>query len=286
MTIGYSSALLHWLEQEGYGSIASAFPQGGGSINESSILTTNSGQQFFLKQNTNAPQEMFAIEARSLTMIAASRSLPVPEPYYWDGHCLLMELVLPGTKSDSYWEQFGEQLATMHQHTRDVFGLEFQTYCGTTLQANGQMADGHQFFAENRLLAVGEMALNGGLLNQKDRDALERLCRRLPSLVPTQPASLIHGDLWSGNAHTSPTGHPVLIDPALYFGWREADIAMTQLFGGFPEAFYQSYQAAWPMEKDWLQRSEIYNLFHLLNHLNLFGSGYLSQTRAIIAKYS
>lgn len=285
MFIHSDSGIQGWLNSQGHGKITACHPQSGGSINEAAMLATTSGQQFFLKHNPAAPTDMFGAEAKSLAVIAASDSLPAPKPYYWDKQYLLMELMTPGTRIKTYWQQFGQQLATMHRHTNNAFGLDFNTYCGTTLQPNTFTQEGHQFFAENRLLPLGEKAVSNGYLNGHDNRALEQLCSRLPQLIPDQPASLIHGDLWSGNAHTSSSGHPVLIDPALCFGWREADIAMTCLFGGFPEAFYQSYHASWPLEKGWRDRCDIYNLFHLLNHLNLFGSGYLGQVQRIINKY-
>ena len=129
-------------------------------------------------------------------------------------------------------------------------------------------------------MAVDNRALDIGAANQ-----IERLCTKLQKLVPYQPASLIHGDLWSGNAHVGPEGEPVLIDPAAYWGWAEAELGMTKLFGGFPNSFYQSYINCNPLEKGWESRLDLYNIYHLLNHLNLFGGGYLGQVMAAVKKY-
>jgi protein-ribulosamine 3-kinase len=286
MTNNFSTGLQNWLEGQESGTIINSAVQTGGCINDAYTVATENGQKFFIKQNRHAPEAMFDSEAKSLKLLATSHSLSVPEPFYWDNECLLMEYIEPGPKKTNYWEEFGVKLAAMHQTTRNSFGLEFQTYCGTTPQTNNYQANGYLFFTEQRLLPLANKARVNGYFKNEDATALERLCSRLPELIPIQPASLIHGDLWAGNAHVTPSGEPALIDPALYFGWREAEIAMTCLFGGFPNTFYQAYQQTWPLEKGWEQRTTIYNLYHLLNHLNLFGSGYLSQVRQLLKPFS
>jgi len=277
--------LEQWLEKHGSGAIKSVYGKAGGSINEAWAIITTSGDKFFVKQHRSAPLSMFESEARSLQIIASSNTLPVPQPYFWDDEYLLMEFIEPGPKQANYWQEFGFRLASMHQNTQEFFGLNFKTYCGTTEQNNTRQKDGYQFFAGQRLLSQGFNAHANGHLTTADINALEHLCKLLPALIPEQPASLIHGDLWSGNAHSTATGNPMLIDPALYYGWREADLAMTRLFGGFPKIFYDAYNEAWPLEHDWQQRFDIYNLYHLLNHLNLFGKGYLTQTRQVLKQY-
>jgi len=124
------------------------------------------------------------------------------------------------------------------------------------------------------------------MLDRDDVDQLERLITKLPELLPEQAPSLIHGDLWQGNVHCNASGKPVLIDPACYWGWREADIAMTRLFSPLPDAFYQHYNQLMPMENGWKQRMPIYNVYHLLNHLNLFGKSYLSEIRQIVRRFT
>ncbi len=277
--------LNQWLLQNGDGELQSEIHLGGGCINQASAIQTQCGKVYFLKQNALAPVGIFASEARSLALLAASKTLRVPKVHYQDDTCLLLEYLPPGRRQPDYWEQFGSSLAYMHRNLSPTFGLEFQTFCGTTPQPNPPMSNGYEFFREHRLLMQGRLALDSGLCNQNDIATLERLGNRLPGLIPEQPASLLHGDLWSGNAHTGPEGEPVLIDPALYYGWREAELGMTALFGGFPETFYAAYQQVWPLEPGWRRRLEIYNLYHLLNHLNLFGGRYLGQVRAVLKRY-
>ncbi len=286
MATSIGAAVSKRLRLEGRGNLVGGRSTGGGCINNAMIISTDKDEQFFLKQNSRAHADMFASEAQSLLLIRESDSLHAPQPFYWDADFLLMEVVIPGPKQSDYWEKFGAGLAAMHQSTSPSFGLDFGTYCGTTLQPNERLTDGYRFYAEKRLLMQGQLAEQNGFFSSADHAALESLCRRLPDIVPKQPASLIHGDLWSGNAHTNSIGEPVLIDPALYFGWREADLAMTKLFGGFPDRFYAAYNEAWPMETGWQERFVLYNLYHIINHLNLFGSGYLHQARSILRQYS
>ncbi|OZG74607.1 hypothetical protein BTA51_06335 [Hahella sp. CCB-MM4] len=279
------SGLESWLQNNEKGCLRERESVGGGCINDTGVVRTDKGESFFLKHNRNAHESMFECEAKSLKIMADTDAIRIPRAYYYDDHCLLLEYLEPGKRKDNYWELFGQQLAAMHRHTAPEFGLDFATFCGTTLQPNSWIRDGYHFFAAQRLMMQGKLAHEQGYLKRGDMEQLERICHRLPSLVPEQPASLVHGDLWSGNAHTGPEGEPVLIDPALYFGWREAELGMTALFGGFPEAFYQAYDEAWPLETGWRERLPLYNLYHLLNHLNLFGGGYLSQVCGVLRRF-
>jgi fructosamine-3-kinase len=146
--------------------------------------------------------------------------------------------------------------------------------------------DGHRFFAERRLLYQARLAERRGLLGREQVRQAERLAARLPELIPEQPASLIHGDLWSGNTITDAAGNPALIDPAAYYGWAEAELAMTALFGAFPAGFYQAYAERRTLEPGFRQRFPIYNLYHLFNHLNLFGGGYRGEVLSILRHYT
>jgi protein-ribulosamine 3-kinase len=148
------------------------------------------------------------------------------------------------------------------------------------------MGDGYQFFGEQRLLFQARLANRRGLLGKEQMEQVERLAAHLSQLIPSQPASLIHGDLWGGNAITNQRGEPVLIDPATHYGWAEAELAMTALFGSFPDVFYKAYQEVRTLDADFQGRFPIYNLYHLLNHLNLFGSSYLGQVLQILRRFS
>jgi fructosamine-3-kinase len=156
---------------------------------------------------------------------------------------------------------------------------------GLTPQPNGWLDDGYAFFGERRLKFQGDLARRHGLLDSSNYQLLITLISHLSTLIPTQPASLSHGDLWSGNIHNGPQGEPVLIDPAAHYGWAEAELAMMTLFGSLPEAFFKAYEAVRPLAPGYRERFDLYNLYHLLNHLNLFGESYSGSVRAILQKY-
>jgi protein-ribulosamine 3-kinase len=274
-----------WLADHGHGELSSWREVGGGCIHHGARLITSSGASFFLKQNRSVPPDLFAREAEGLEALKGTGGPAVPAPLLVGESFLLLEDLKPAAPRRGYWEDFGRQLAGLHLHTADRFGFEHDNYIGSTPQPNGWLEDGHRFFAERRLVFQAALAERKGLLARADAEGVEQLALRLQELVPAQPASLLHGDLWSGNALADSTGSPALIDPAAYYGWAEADLAMTALFGGFPESFYRAYQEARPLEEGWRQRFPIYNLYHLLNHLNLFGTGYLGQVKEVLRMY-
>jgi fructosamine-3-kinase len=186
-----------------------------------------------------------------------------------------MEHLPLGGRAD--WPAMGRMLATLHRHTGERFGWERDNWIGLAPQKNGWSDDWIGFFRDCRLAP------------QLARAALEREAQPLIAVLPSffdgylpQP-SLLHGDLWSGNAGFLRDGSPVIFDPAVYYGDREADLAMTELFGGFPPAFYAAYREAWPLDSGYEQRRDLYNLYHVLNHANLFGGGYVAQARRLIA---
>jgi fructosamine-3-kinase len=268
------------------GELAGIQPVGGGCINHGARLHTTSGATFFLKTNSQAPENMFAREAQGLEALRGVNGPRVPHPLLWGTGFLLLEDLAPATRRQDYWREFGRQLAALHLNTSPRFGFHHDNYLGSTHQPNPWTGDGFSFFAESRLLYQARLARRRGLLEEADVHAVESLVRRLPELVPLQPASLIHGDLWGGNAITDVGGHPALIDPAAHYGWAEAELAMTALFGAFPDEFYRAYQDVHPVEKDLPTRFPVYNLYHLLNHLNLFGTSYLGQVRAVLSRFS
>jgi fructosamine-3-kinase len=284
-------AVVEWLTQQGFGSVQSTRPVGGGCINNGIRLQTSSGETFFLKTNLHAPGDMFARETEGLVALSSeegsSAQVPrVPKPYLSGKIFLLLENLDPARRQADYWPVFGRQLATLHKRTNPSFGFEHDNYIGSTPQPNTWVDNGYTFFAEHRLGFQARLAERQGLLALTDVQRVHRLAERLPGLIPAQPASLIHGDLWGGNAITDQNGAPAIIDPAAHYGWAEAELAMTTLFGSFPEAFYRAYQEVRPLENGYWERFPIYNLYHLLNHLNLFGSGYLGQVQSILRRYS
>jgi len=198
---------------------------------------------------------------------------------------LLLEYLPPAPPAPDYWERLGAALARLHSPAHPQFGFAHDNYIGSTPQPNGWMDDGFDFFAERRLMFQGRLARERGRLGPPDGRRLELLASRLRDLIPEQPASLLHGDLWSGNVIAGPGGQACLIDPAAHYGWAEADLAMTALFGRFPEEFYRAYETARPLAPGWRSRCGAYNLYHLLNHLNLFGASYLSAVQNVLARF-
>jgi protein-ribulosamine 3-kinase len=275
-----------WLQEKGLGEVISTRSVGGGCINDGALLTTASGERFFLKTNPSAPGDMFEKEAEGLIALRVEDGPKVPEPYIFAENFLLLEDLSPAPRKPGYWEEFGRKLAALHNHKNPQFGFEYDNYIGSTPQPNRFESDGWLFFNEQRLLFQADLAERQGLLNKTDSIKVQRIASRLRELVPEQPASLLHGDLWSGNALSDADGGPALIDPAVYYGWAEAELGMTALFGAFPASFYDAYNDTRPLEIGYQERLPIYNLYHLLNHLNLFGAGYLGQVRQVLDRFS
>ena len=176
-------------------------------------------------------------------------------------------------------------MARLHRLPATEFGYDCDTFCGGTRQPNKWCRDGHYFFAEQRLRYLAEKCFLKQQLPGELYENLLALAERLPELIPEQRPALLHGDLWSGNVISGSQGEPVLIDPAVYCGWPEAELAMTLLFGGFEPEFYDSYLTVYPQLPGWRERAGLYNLWHLLNHLYLFGSGYLPEIQQICRRY-
>lgn len=275
----------NWLEEQGHGEVSNSSPVSGGCISHGMILETHSGNTFFLKTNYSSPKDMFVREAEGLEALRVPGGPRIPAPYCYGNDFILMEDLSPQPRQREYWIEFGRQLARLHNHTSSRFGFSHDNYIGSTPQPNSWTTDGYTFFAEQRLLFQARLARQQGLLQARQVVQVEKIAVKLPELIPAQPASLIHGDLWSGNAITDQTGAPALIDPAAYYGWAEAELGMTSLFSSFPQDFYAGYQEVRALEQSFRARFPLYNLYHLLNHLNLFGLGYLGQVSAILQQY-
>jgi fructosamine-3-kinase len=273
--------VVEWCQARGWGAISEAVPVGGGCIHSSYRLRTAQGG-LFLKINHDVPGDLFAREAEGLAALMVDGGPRVPHPLLWDRTFLLLEDLAPAHETKGYWERLGRELARVHAQVGQRFGFDHDNYLGSTPQPNPWTEDGAEFFAHHRLLFQTQRADRAGLLEPGDVAGLEAVASRLPELVPACPACLLHGDLWSGNVLPGPQGEPCLIDPACHFGWAEAELAMTDLFGGFPEKFYRSYVEAHPLDPGWRERFPVYNLYHLLNHVNLFGTGYLGSVRSIL----
>jgi fructosamine-3-kinase len=249
--------------------IGAAAPVGGGCIHECYRVEIG-GRSFFLKTNDESHADNFVSEADGLAALR-SAGMRAPEPVSHGtaggkAYLLLEFLVLQGKRD---FAALGRMLAEAHRAPGPRFGWSRDNYIGATPQANGWCDDWAEFWRERRLRPQLALAERNGFDLRFDEDPLGNHSPR--------PA-LLHGDLWSGNAGFTQEG-PVVFDPAVYYGDREADLAMTELFGGFPREFYEAYEETYPLDAGYRRRKHLYNLYHLLNHLNLFGAGYLSQVK-------
>lgn len=259
---------------------------GGGCINGAWVIS-DGGHSFFVKLNAPERAAMFEAEFAGLEELRRARSVRVPAPVCCgatrQASYLVMEYLEFGPAGASGHEVLGRQLAALHRVTRPEYGWVRDNTIGSTPQPNLLRKDWVSFWRGNRLgYQLGLAAGNGygGRLQQRG----ERLLGVLPALLAghAPAASLLHGDLWSGNVAFTRDGAPALFDPAVYYGDREADLAMTELFGGFPERFYRAYREDYPLDAGYAVRKVLYNLYHVLNHLNLFGGAYRAQAEDMI----
>jgi protein-ribulosamine 3-kinase len=260
----------------------------GGNINNAVKLDTTAGY-FFVKWNESEHAEAFACEARGLELLRSTQEIAVPDIIAY-GHkmqksYIMLNYIDQHRPQAGYWEHFGRSLAKLHSHTHTHFGLDYNNYIGSLKQSNEWQQDGVQFFIEKRLKVQAGLALYNGEIPRALYDKFDSLYKKLPEVLPAEKPALLHGDLWSGNVMVGSDGWVCLIDPAVYYGNREAELAFTKLFGGFNPAFYQSYTEAYPLEKGFEERIDIYNLYPLLVHVNLFGSGYLSGIEKVLKRF-
>lgn len=236
-----------------------------------------------MKQRSGAPQRFFDAEARGLQTLRAANALRVPDVYEVRADAIVLEDLGSGDRAPDFWQRAGAGLAVQHRFRSDRFGFEADGFCGDSPQDNTPDDDGWRFFAERRVLPQLRRARDRGRIEHRDATRIESICAGLRERIPSMPAVLLHGDLWLGNLHTCGDGSPALIDAgAVHYGWAEADLAMLTLFGSPPESFFRAYAAHGALRGDWRERIPLYNLYHLLNHVNLFGSGYLASLRTAI----
>ncbi len=264
-------------------------PVSGGSINEAFRINAWP-RKFFLKYNHAGKfPGMFEKEAAGLKLLKSAGEIDIPQVLLTGdagGYSfLLLEYVESAREQPDFWEDFGKRLAALHCHKSGRFGLDHDNYMGSLFQHNNFHDNWVEFFVQERLERQIRLARESGRVTRPDVGAMERLYHKLGEIFPETKPSLIHGDLWSGNFMVNNQGMPCLIDPATYYGHPEADIAMTRLFGGFSERFYEAYNAHTPLEKGWQQRLDYYNLYPLLVHVNLFGEGYLGSVQQILRKF-
>ena len=269
--------------------IQRAVPLSGGSINNAFRLETSAGN-FFMKYNrASAYPGMFEKEARGLSLLYRADEIRIPKVIAHgvaDTHTfVILEYLESSSKKNDFWEDFGRKLAALHTHTSEHFGLDHDNYIGSLPQQNDIHDRWTDFFREERLMVQMEMAARSGLLTSSLRQGFDRLFMRIDELFPEEAPSLIHGDLWSGNYMVDENGMASIIEPAVYYGFREMDIGMSRLFGVFGGNFYDAYNEAWPMKPGWQERLEICNLYPLMVHVNLFGTGYVGSVESILKRF-
>ncbi len=264
-------------------------PVSGGSINHAARVDTSWGTYFLKANDAFLYPQMFEKEASALDLLRTTGLITIPEVIMTgeeDGFAFLfLRFIESKMRNENFWENFGTALARIHRHTSTRFGFPVNNYIGSLSQSNREHTRWEDFFIEERLEKQLQLAEQSGRLSKADIDQFQSLYKNIESIFPDEPPALLHGDLWSGNFITGNNGEPCLIDPAVYYGHREMDLAMTKLFGGFDDIFYEAYQTEYPLASGFDDRVDICNLYPLLVHVNLFGGGYLSQVRNILKKF-
>ncbi len=269
------------------GALISFSPASGGCINNGGRVAGTGGEAFLKWNNSSRFPGMFLAEAKGLAELKTAKSCRIPEvlaTFEGDEHdALLLEYIESGNGTAKDWRRFGIELAEIHSVGAEKFGLDHDNYMGSLQQSNRTHETFAEFFRQERLLP--QIALAKSHLNAADLDHFQRVMDWIEKEMKDETPSLVHGDLWSGNAMFSSDGDPVLIDPAVSYSSRHVDLAMTTLFGGFPDAFYEGYQSHTPLVSEVRVFWDVLNLYPLLIHVNLFGSSYLAQTRQILGMF-
>ncbi|MGB3774081.1 MAG: fructosamine kinase family protein [Leeuwenhoekiella sp.] len=260
-------------------------PLSGGDINEVYLLKTNIGKYVVKVNNDKLYPNMFKKEAAGLKALRKPKVIDIPKVITYGSFknmsYLLIDFKTNGTKIDQFWEVFGHQLAKLHRVSSTQFGLSEDNYIGSLPQYNGTEQNAVDFYINQRLEPQFKLASENGYSFSK----IDLFYTKISHLIPQEPASLIHGDLWSGNFLVNQDGLPCLIDPATAYASREIDIALMHLFGGFDRRLFDAYNDEFPLAEGWRDRIELFQLYHVLVHVNLFGGGYFNQAKAIVKKY-
>lgn len=260
----------------------------GGDINETFVLHTLE-ENYFLKINSDTQYDMFEKEFNGLKALQTTNTICVPEPLLcgksYGKIFLMMKYIEKGKSTASFWQRFAERLAALHKQTQTQFGFNENNYIGSLLQENTLTDTWAKFYSTQRIMPLMKKAYNQNKCTKEDILKAEKLCARFTELFPQEPPALLHGDLWSGNYMVNQKGDSVIYDPAVYYGHREMDIAMSLLFGGFDKSFYDYYNEAFPLEKNWKQRVPLCQLYPLLVHLILFGGHYYYSVMDVINSF-
>lgn len=264
-------------------------PVGGGSINNAYRLSFGYETVFCKVNSATKFPHLFAKEKRGLQSLAEAAQIKTPlvvDCFEEEGHqVLLLEWFDDGSRTEGFWSLFGEQLAALHRITNESFGWTEDNYMGSVPQLNSFHQTWVSFFSTERLLPMVKRCAEKRLLNKNHLSQFESLIKKLPAVFNEEKPSLLHGDLWSGNFLCNRASEPVLIDPAVYFGHRSVDLAMTTLFGGFRQPFYEAYHYHFPLPSNYEEQWAVCNLYPLLIHLYLFGSSYLPQIEHTLRRF-
>lgn len=281
---------LHTTLTTHFGRITTLEPCSGGDINRACRFSTPQGL-FFLKWHPNSPPGMFTAESRGLELLKSTATVQVPDVLLIQEvtsqtPAFLVLTWLQAARAQADTEtRLAEQMAALHRMSAAQYGLDHDNFIGILPQSNCQHPSWIAFYTEERLRPQMEIARQRGYLPPQREKNLQKLIDCLPRYLNENSPSLLHGDLWRGNMMILENGQPAVIDPAVYYGHREVEIAFMQLFGGFSERFYSAYQANFPLETGFSERRALYQLYPLLVHLNLFGGGYAQQVDAILQRY-
>jgi len=262
-------------------------PIGGGNISRAFGVKTSAGN-FFIKTNRAGLADMFDKEVKNLELLKKVIPDNTPEVvgYGTMNHIsyFILKLIEPGKRVPDFWADFGRTLAQVHKVHAETYGLAYDNYIGSLPQSNTQRSNWIDFFVEERIWPQAKKAES--LLGPDIMENMERLCLRLPDMLTQAKPSLLHGDLWSGNFTLNQSGRVCMVDPATYYGNREIEIAFTKLFGGFDDDFYDAYKDLLPLDKGFFDtRADIYNLYPLLVHVNLFGGWYIASVRETLKRF-
>jgi len=261
----------------------------GGDINEAFRLSTPNKNYFIKRNSASQFPNMFEAEAKGLQLLSETKALRVPKTLaqfdFEDDSLLVLEFLDFANPNRDFWPKLAEGLAALHKRTNEYFGLDHHNYIGNLQQSNRQHQSWADFFVTERLEPMLKMGLDQGEIHKFDLGLFDRCFSLLDDFFPPEKPSLIHGDFWSGNFAMSTKEEACAFDPAVYFGHREMDIAMSKLFGGFDPEFYKSYEHFYPLEQAWEERVDMANLYPLLVHVNLFGGSYFAQVKQILKSY-
>ena len=259
----------------------------GGDINQAAKVVLENQKHLFVKWNSSAPKTMFEVEAKGLELLqSAGSDLTIPSPLLVQDDFLVLEWVEEGGSGPHSASDFGKALANLHKQSTDYFGLDHDNFIGRLSQSNTKHSNWPDFFALERIEPQVRMGIESGKLTRSILKNVEGMYKKLGSIFPTENPALLHGDLWSGNYMFTKDGNASIYDPAVYYGHREMDLAMTRLFGGFSANFYDGYKEEFPVEGGFDSRVNVCNLYPILVHANLFGGSYCRQAENIINRYA